>query len=590
METAPSNQNLNFRHSAPIPKPNTQSNKQNSLRRNRTSSLSRRSFFGGNSKPLNEDNFCSQDRPFHLSDLIAEVFGFPKPNRNMDEEHLTDTTYWLEYEKQGELIKQGHIVRNWKSRWFVLKKDKLYYFKVRPTEENGAQPVGKIYLKNCFISRNSDFPQRPYCLELAETENEVENRFYYISANSDEEINDWIAAIKKAGPALPDSFGFPEKVKHEIHVSFDPETGAFINLPPDWENILKESGITTSEAKKAPHEFLKVLKFQQHWQKNADESLPITQSPLPSNQQAPLLESLVSQNDAYEIFRDLEKIGEGAFGDVWSAIDVRTGRQVAIKKMEVTRKNRKYIINEILNQKEVSDHPNIVTYFDSYFADGLLWVVLEYMSAGNLTAITDLYNNTGSSQLRLTEPHIAYITSEILKALSYLHQKHRCHRDIKTDNVLLSDDGKVKLADFGFSVQLTEEQNKRKTLIGTPYWMAPEIIQKTAYGTEVDIWSLGIMLMEMAEGEPPYMKFPQGKALFLISTEGAPPLKQQNKWSSDFRHFLSSCLNPTPSKRVNAIELLQHPFLHQQCSSQDFKLVIDRAKKIRGSTTACVIS
>jgi len=213
------------------------------------------------------------------------------------------------------------------------------------------------------------------------------------------------------------------------------------------------------------------------------------------------------------------------------------------------------------------------------------------MPNGNLTAVTDMALQIGSNQVILTEPQIAYITVEVLKALSYLHSLHRIHRDIKTDNILIGENGEIKLADFGFAVQLTEQKNKRKTVIGTPYWMAPEIIQNSEYGDEVDIWSLGIMLMEMAEGEPPYMKHPQGKALYLISTQGAPPLKKPKQWSENFKHFLSLCLVKDSHQRVDAIELLQHAFLQAACPQSEFKLVIDKVRKIRGnqSGTDCTI-
>eukprot|EP01119_Soliformovum_irregulare_P015600 TRINITY_DN4412_c0_g1_i1.p1 TRINITY_DN4412_c0_g1~~TRINITY_DN4412_c0_g1_i1.p1 ORF type:complete len:258 (-),score=85.22 TRINITY_DN4412_c0_g1_i1:123-896(-) len=257
--------------------------------------------------------------------------------------------------------------------------------------------------------------------------------------------------------------------------------------------------------------------------------------------------------------------------------------------MTVTKKNKKYITNEIKNQGAVSDHPNMVQFKDCYFADGLLWVVLELMNGGNLTAITDLY--AAQTPLVLKESHIAYATVEILKGLSYLHSLHRIHRDIKTDNILLTMDGKIKLADFGFAIQLTSEQTRRKTVIGTPYWMAPEIILKDEYGIAVDIWSLGIMIMEMAEGEPPYIRLPQGKALFLISTQGAPALKKKT-WSEEFKHFLGEMLVMDPKGRTTSIELLQHPFLRQACSREEWKTgVMEKAQKLKGKTgDSCSIS
>jgi len=259
--------------------------------------------------------------------------------------------------------------------------------------------------------------------------------------------------------------------------------------------------------------------------------------------------------------------------------------------MEVTKKNMKYIVNEVVNQKAVSHHANVVKFIDCYMADNLLWVVLEFMDAGNLTALTDLHNVVGPQQIILKESQIAYVTVEVLKALTYLHSVHRIHRDIKTDNILLNEKGEIKLADFGFAVQLTEVRTRRKTVIGTPYWMAPEIILNQEYGKEVDIWSLGIMIMEMAEGEPPYIKHPQGKALYLISTQGAPPLKKPKGWSNDFKVFISKCVEKEASKRSSCADLLRHPFAQNACSLSEWKEVIEKKKKgLNQSDSTCVIA
>jgi protein-serine/threonine kinase len=165
-----------------------------------------------------------------------------------------------------------------------------------------------------------------------------------------------------------------------------------------------------------------------------------------------------------------------------------------------------------------------------------------------------------------------------LKALCYVHSLHRIHRDIKSDNILLNDSGEVKVADFGYAAQLTQQQQKRNTVVGTPYWMAPELIRGHDYGTKVDIWSLGIMAMEMAEGEPPYMEFPPLRvcylalvvfglqsihhfvpfqALFLITTKGIPDLKEPHKWSAEFRSFVAMCLNKEVEDRPDAMALLK---------------------------------
>jgi len=143
----------------------------------------------------------------------------------------------------------------------------------------------------------------------------------------------------------------------------------------------------------------------------------------------------------------------------------------------------------------------------------------------------------------------------------------------------LGSGGEVKIADFGYAAQLTQQKNKRQTIVGTPYWMAPELIRGQEYDTKVDIWSLGIMIMEMAEGEPPYMEFPPLRALFLITTKGIPDLKEPSKWSQHFQNFVSLCLEKDPSQRPDASELLKHPFMKTSTGGKGLVEVIDGAKR-----------
>jgi serine/threonine protein kinase len=194
---------------------------------------------------------------------------------------------------------------------------------------------------------------------------------------------------------------------------------------------------------------------------------------------------------------------------------------------------------------------------------------MEFMNGGKLT---DLLYVT-----KFTEPQIASICKECLKALKYLHDIHRIHRDIKSDNVLLSSNGEVKLADFGFCAELSTGE-KRKSVVGTPYWMAPEVIRGIDYDIKVDIWSTGIMALELADGEPPLMELPPLRALFIIATQASPQLREPHKWSNEFRDFLSRCLQKDPSLRATADELLQHPFIQKACSTS---FLVEMLKKYK---------
>ncbi|KAG9306077.1 hypothetical protein G9A89_015981 [Geosiphon pyriformis] len=267
------------------------------------------------------------------------------------------------------------------------------------------------------------------------------------------------------------------------------------------------------------------------------------------------LKAICTDADPTKLYRNLVKIGQGASGGVYTAYQVGTNVSVAIKQMNLEQQPKKdLIINEILVMKE-SRHRNIVNYIDSFLWKGDLWVVMEYMEGGSLTDVV-------TSNI-MTEGQIAAVSRETLEGLAHLHSKGVIHRDIKSDNVLLALNGEIKLTDFGFCAQINELNSKRTTMVGTPYWMAPEVVTRKEYGPKVDIWSLGIMAIEMVEGEPPYLNENPLRALYLIATNGTPQLQNPESLSLVFRDFLHKSLEVDADRRPTALELLKHPFLQK---------------------------
>lgn len=265
------------------------------------------------------------------------------------------------------------------------------------------------------------------------------------------------------------------------------------------------------------------------------------------------LQRICSKKNPTQTYKDMVKIGQGASGGVYSAHEAGTDKCVAIKQMNLKQQPKKdLIISEILVMRE-SKHRNIVNFMDSYLVGEELWVVMEYMEGGSLTDVVT-YNI-------MSEGQIAAVCREVLNGLQFLHSKGVIHRDIKSDNILLSMEGSIKLTDFGFCAQINEVHMKRTTMVGTPYWMAPEVVNRKEYGRKVDIWSLGIMAIEMIEGEPPYLTETPLKALYMIATNGTPKIKEEEKLSTIFKNFLYSALKVEPEKRASAHDLLMVCFL-----------------------------
>lgn len=295
------------------------------------------------------------------------------------------------------------------------------------------------------------------------------------------------------------------------------------------------------------------------------------------------------------LFEDLEFVTKGSIGMVYRARRVR--RRHPIPAERFPNDSNQYAAIKVINippdlsalSREISllhscRHPNLVHFYGAYLltdenhSEGLsekdadtlpppqqIWIALEWMDGGCLTDWLDLIG--GRIQ---DESIIARICRDITRALEYLHSQNCIHRDVKSDNILLKMTGSIKLADFGYCTQLQSSESKRTSVVGTPYWMAKEVVRGQPYSTPSDIWSLGITILEMAEGEPPYLDLPPLKALFMIATEPPPTLQMPEYWSSELQDYINGCLVADPDLRLTASDLLNHQFMNNVCSRERF--------------------
>lgn len=272
--------------------------------------------------------------------------------------------------------------------------------------------------------------------------------------------------------------------------------------------------------------------------------------------------------DSHKSFKIVQRLGKGAFGSVYKAVHLDTNYIVALKKIAV--EDLDDIVQEI-TMLQTSKSPRVVRYaaldafikfqyfcryYGHYFYDDYLWIVMEYCPVGSMSDIMLLVRDKG-----IDEKIIAAVCKAVLLGLNYLHHSKKVHRDIKPENILISQTGQIKLGDFGISSQLTSLNSKKISIVGTPHFMAPEIIQGSGYDSKADIWSLGITAIDLAQAEPPRFEIPSSKVIWMIPQCPPPALKNPQKFSPEFNHFIAYTLVKDPEKRPSAAQLLEHPFL-----------------------------
>ena len=353
----------------------------------------------------------------------------------------------------------------------------------------------------------------------------------------------------------------PYELQHLTHVTFDPEKG-FIGLPPEWERMLKRSGFQDSEIAENPQGVLDVMKFMQ---------TPLQQQPKHAEEAdhpMPQLEDFVQKTNPHDFLKDLELMDEGSTCKIYKATDPKTGEAIAVKEMNITEANKKLLFDETRLMASM-DHPNIIKFYSAHMLGDTLWIIMELMDGGSLTNV--------ATYCDVQEPHIALFAREVLQALDYMHKHKKIHRDIKTDNVLLKENGEVRLADFGYTAQLESPDETRKSIVGTPYWMAPEVIKGEAQSYPADIWSVGCTCVELIEGAPPYCELDAMTAMKRIPVEGFPGFRMPKTMSKDFKDFVSKCVSRDPNNRWNAAQLMKHPWIRQVDS-------LDRAEVMKSLT------
>eukprot|EP01060_Flectonema_neradi_P010304 TRINITY_DN17411_c0_g1_i2.p1 TRINITY_DN17411_c0_g1~~TRINITY_DN17411_c0_g1_i2.p1 ORF type:complete len:554 (+),score=65.04 TRINITY_DN17411_c0_g1_i2:27-1664(+) len=469
-------------------------------------------------------------------------------------------------------------VSPWNKRQFVVKGNFIIWFGDRT-----GKSLGCNYIKNCSVKYDVKSRRKCICLSSITPRRPNEKWKDMILTGTDADLHNWMNLFQKFTPSL--TIGEPSALESLVMVTQDSSGNSTLGLqglPPIWEELLVAEGFTAQDFATHRKTLKMVVDFAIEQRESAASATshinPKKLSSIGTVRNRPTLHELVQKKDPNDLYKDLKKIDAGSQGEVYRAVRKSDGVTVALKKIFIRKPEKEMpaLENEIRIMAG-SSHPNIINFHSCYQPKpDVLWISMAYMEGGKLTDLI------GGSNPTYSDPEVAYVAGTLCNALMYLHERGLLHRDIKSDNVLWNNDGKLTLADFGFGADLTDGRRKRETVVGTPYWMAPEVIRGEAYDEKADIWSLGVLLLELIDGEPPNIHLSQMKALYAIIS--SPPPQPVSKRCDLCHSFLRCILLSAPSSRSSAKELLAHKFLASSVSPREF-ISLRKKKSVINSST-----
>ena len=466
-------------------------------------------------------------------------------------------------------------VSPWNKRYFIVKGNFVVWF-----SERGGRSLGCYYLKDS--TSTLEIKSRRKCVSVSTLTPRRPNDKWkeMLLTASEDDVYKLISMFQKFSPKV--TIGEPTTLESVVSVTQDStgqSTLGLQGLPPIWEELLVAEGFTAQDFATHRKTLKMVVDFAIE-RRESSESAACHINPKKMKDAIGIsrktLKDLVQARDPEQLYRDLIKIDAGSQGEVYRAVRKSDNVTVALKKIFIRKPEKEMaaLENEIRIMAG-SSHPNIINFYSCYQPKpDVLWISMAYMEGGKLTDLI------GGSNPGYNDEDVAYVAATLCDALNYLHERGLLHRDIKSDNVLWNNNGILTLADFGFGADLTDGRRKRETVVGTPYWMAPEVIRGESYDEKADIWSLGILLLELIDGEPPNIHLSQMKALYAIIS--SPPPQPVSKRSDQCLSFLKHILQSNPSFRSSAKGLLSHRFLKTAASKKEF---IARRKKPTKSST-----